>query len=100
MDITVQELKTKLDNQEDFLFIDVREQWEYDEFNIGAKLIPLGSVQSALEDLAEHKEKEVVVHCRSGQRSAGAQQIMQMAGFTNVRNLIGGVLHWQELYGK
>lgn len=100
MDITVQELKQKLDNKEDFLFIDVREQYEYDEFNIGAKLIPLGTISGALGDLEEHKNKEVVVHCRSGARSAGAQQFMQQAGFTNVRNLTGGVLAWQSAFGS
>lgn len=100
MDITVQELKTKLDNKENFVFIDVREQYEYDEFNIGAKLIPLGNIQAALEDLEDHKNDEIVVHCRSGARSAGAQQLMQAAGFTNVRNLTGGVLAWQTAFGS
>ncbi len=100
MDITVQELKEKLDKKENFVFIDVREQYEYDEFNIGAKLIPLGNIQTALEDLEEHKNDEIVVHCRSGQRSGMVQQLMKASGFTNVRNLIGGVLAWQEAYGN
>ena len=99
MDIEVQELKTKLDNKENFVFIDVREQHEYDEFNLGAKLIPLGNIMGALEDLEEHKNDEIVVHCRSGQRSGMAKMLMQQAGFTNVRNLLGGVLAWREHYG-
>ncbi len=98
MDITVQELKQKLDSGEEFLFIDVREQHEFDEFNIGARLIPLGNVAMELDGLADHKAKEVVVHCRSGARSGMAQQLMQQAGFSNVRNLTGGVLAWQEAF--
>jgi rhodanese-related sulfurtransferase len=100
MDITVQELKQKLDNKEEFLFLDVREAWEYDEFNLGATLVPLGTVIGAIEDLEEHKNNEIVIHCRSGQRSGMAQQMFQQAGYTNVRNLEGGVLAWKEAFGE
>lgn len=100
MDINVQELKTKLDNKEEFVFIDVRESYEYDEFNLGAQLIPLGEVMDKMADLEDYKEKEVVIHCRSGKRSAMAQQLMQSAGFANVRNLEGGVLAWIAEYGQ
>lgn len=100
MDITVQELKQKLDNKEDFVFIDVRESYEYEEFNLGAKLIPLGEIQTAIPSLEKAKDQEVVVHCRSGARSGMAQQLLQQVGFSNVRNLTGGVLAWQELYGN
>ncbi len=98
MDITVQELKEKLDKGEKFTFIDVREQHEYDEFNLGAKLIPLGGFQNAIEDFEEDKDSEIVIHCRSGARSGMAQSLMQTAGFTNVRNLTGGVLAWQAAF--
>ncbi len=98
MDITVQELKQKLDSGEKFVFIDVRETYEYDEFNLGAKLIPVGQITEALADLESHKEEEIVVHCRSGARSGMAQQVMQQAGFKNVRNLTGGVLAWQAAF--
>jgi len=97
MDITVQELKQKIDNKASFLFLDVREQHEYDEFNLGARLIPLGSVMEAIPELIEHKDNEVILHCRSGARSGMAQQLFQQAGFTNVRNVTGGVLAWQEM---
>jgi len=97
MDITVQELKQKIDNKASFLFLDVREQHEYDEFNLGARLIPLGSVMEAIPELIEHKDNEVIIHCRSGARSGMAQQLFQQAGFTNVRNVTGGVLAWQEM---
>ena len=99
MDITVTELKTKLDNKEDFLFIDGREEHEYEEFNIGARLIPMGSIQEKLPELEPHKDKEIVVHCRSGQRSGMIQRFLQSQGFNHVRNLTGGVLAWQEEFG-
>lgn len=100
MDITVQELKQKLDQGESFVFIDVREPYEYQEFNIGARLIPLGELMGTIGELSDYQENEVIVHCRSGARSAMAQQMMQQAGFTNVRNVIGGVLAWQDAFGK
>ncbi len=100
MDITVQELKQKLDKGESFLFIDVREKHEYEEFNLGAKLIPLGEIQMALDDLIDQKDNEVIVHCRSGARSGMAQHLMKEAGFTNVRNLTGGVLAWASAFGN
>ncbi len=99
MDINVQELKQKIDNGEEFVFIDVRETHEYEEFNLGAKLIPLGDIATAISDLEEHKEAEVIVHCRSGARSGMAQQLLIEAGFKNVRNVTGGVLAWQENFG-
>ncbi|MEM1119609.1 MAG: rhodanese-like domain-containing protein [Bacteroidota bacterium] len=100
MDITVTELKEKLDKGDKFVFIDVREDYEYDEFNLGAKLIPLGDIMDAVEELEEHRDDEIVVHCRSGARSGKAQEILEMHGFSNVRNLEGGVLAWVEKYGN
>lgn len=97
MDISVIELKSKLEAKEEFVFIDVRESHEYEEFNLGAKLIPLGDLMMAMPELEAQKENEIVVHCRSGKRSAMAQQLMTQAGFKNVRNLTGGVLAWQEM---
>lgn len=100
-DITVQELKEKLDRGDDFVFIDVREPYEYEEYNIGAELIPLGDIAEAIPSLLEkHKDDEIVVHCRSGKRSAAAQDLMRQAGFTNVRNLEGGVLAWADAFDK
>ncbi len=80
MDITVQELKTRLDKNETFIFIDVREMHEYEEFNLGAKLIPLGSIMEAVSEYEPFKNEEIVVHCRSGQRSAMAQQLFHAGG--------------------
>ncbi|MCB0649260.1 MAG: rhodanese-like domain-containing protein [Saprospiraceae bacterium] len=97
-DINVFELKQKLDAGEEFLLLDVREPFEAEMYNIGAKLIPLGSLVDHLGELEEYKDKEIVVHCRSGARSGNAKQIMTMSGFTKVRNLLGGMLAWQEAF--
>lgn len=100
MDITVTELKEKLDRGDEFVFLDVREPHEYEEFNLGAKLLPLGNVMGAIPDFEAHKEDEIIIHCRSGARSGMAQQLFQAAGFKNVRNVIGGVLAWKENIGS
>jgi len=97
-DITTEELKVKLDANEEFVFIDVRESFEYEEFNLGAKLIPLGTLPGALNDLEGHKDDEIVIHCRSGARSGQAKQFLAEMGYKNVRNLLGGVVRWQQLY--
>lgn len=98
IDITTEELKKKLDNKEDFVFIDVREPNEYEQFNLGAKLIPLGSLPGALNELEQYKDKEIVIHCRSGARSGNAKNFLAQMGYKNVRNLLGGVLRWIDLY--
>lgn len=97
-EISVEALKAKLDNREDFIFIDVREPYEYEEFNLGARLIPLGEIMDNLHLLDGHKNDEIIVHCRSGKRSGMAVDILNQAGFTNVTNVIGGVLRWQEVF--
>ena len=99
MDITVQELRQKLQSGEKFLFLDVREPYEYEEFNLGAQLVPLGEVMNRAWEFEEHKDSEVIVHCRSGQRSGMAQSLLQAQGFNNVRNLTGGVLAWKDAFG-
>lgn len=98
-DITVAQLKAKLDNKEDFTLIDVREIHEAEAFNIGARLIPLGTLGENLASLEDLKDSEIVVHCRSGARSAAAKQILEGAGFKKVSNLLGGMLAWQDAYG-
>ncbi len=98
MDINIDELKEKLDQKESFIFIDVREPHEYEEFNLGAQLIPLGDIMKIISEYEDKKDEEIVVHCRSGARSGTAQKFLMEAGFKNVRNLEGGVLAWQEKY--
>ena len=100
MDINVKDLKQKMDTGDDFVLIDVRENYEHEEFNIGGELVPLGTIMTAIPDLEEHKNKEVIVYCRSGQRSGMAQQLLKQSGFTNVRNMTGGVLAWVEAFGQ
>lgn len=100
MDITVQDLRQKLEAGESFVFIDVREPWEHEEFNLGARLIPLNTLVNSMYELEEHKEDPIVVHCRSGARSAMAQGLLLANGFKNVSNLKGGVMAWQEAFGN
>ena len=97
MDINVTELKQRLDAGETPILIDVREPHEYEEYNIGARLIPLGDIPTQLASLAGKENEEIIIHCRSGKRSAAAQRFLQQQGFTNVRNLEGGMLAYQKL---
>ncbi|MBK8878130.1 MAG: rhodanese-like domain-containing protein [Haliscomenobacter sp.] len=100
MDITVQELKSKMERGDRFVLIDVREPDEHQAFNVGGHLIPLGTVPRTIPELEEHQEEEVIIYCRSGRRSATAQYMLLQAGFKNVRNLEGGMLAWIELFGE
>ena len=95
MDITIEELKERLDKGENLNLIDVREEYEFDEFNIGAKLIPWGELPDRLEEIEAWKDQEILVHCRSGARSGRAKEYLASEGFTNVRNVLGGMLAWQ-----
>ncbi|MDX5421593.1 MAG: rhodanese-like domain-containing protein [Hymenobacteraceae bacterium] len=91
-DITAEELKERLNKGETPVIIDVREDWEYQEANIaGAKNIPLGALPQRMEELEDLKDQEVIVQCRSGARSATAKAFLQQQGFSNVRNLLGGI---------
>lgn len=101
MDISVKDLKNRIDAGDDsFVLIDVREPGEHEAFNIGGKLVPVGTIAGALSDLEEHRSKEVIVYCRSGARSGMAQGFLQQAGFENVRNLSGGMLAWQDAFSE
>jgi len=94
--ITVEELKRKLDAKNDVFVLDVREPHEYPIANLGAPLIPLGELEKRVAELAPQKDREVVVHCRSGARSQKAAVILRNAGFKNVENLSGGILAWAD----
>lgn len=95
-DISVIKLKQRIDAGESINLLDVRETFEFDEFNLNGKLIPLGELPGRLDEIEDWKDQEVIVHCRSGKRSATAQQFLLQSGFQNVRNLIGGILDWQK----
>lgn len=99
--ITVEQLKARIDAGEKLNVLDVREPSEYEEYNLGAKLLPLSKIQGMqTEDIDDWKEEEVIVHCRSGARSVTAAQFMEMMGFKNVKNVLGGSLAWKEKYGN
>ena len=98
--ITVEELKQKMDSGEKINLIDVREPHEYEEANLGGRLFPLGKIQTMqTEELEPLKDEEVIVHCRSGKRSVMACMILEQLGFTNTYNVEGGILAWQEKFG-
>jgi rhodanese-related sulfurtransferase len=77
--------------------IDVREDYEYEEDNIGGKLIPLGTIPNSLDKIASNKDEEIIIHCRSGARSGRAKEYLNSQGYTNVRNVLGGILAYREL---
>lgn len=99
--ITVKELKEKIDAGEKINLVDVREPDERAAFNIGGIFLPLGKIQTMqTEELDDLKNEEVIFYCRSGNRSGQACLILESMGFTNVRNVVGGMLDWQEKIAK
>jgi len=93
-EITVKELKQKIDKGEDFQLIDVREDFEYEFSNLGGTLIPLGGILIESDKIS--RDKPVIVHCRSGKRSAAAIMQLEQQGFTDLYNLKGGILAWAD----
>lgn len=94
-EITVQELKEMMDSNSDFKLIDVREPYEADICTIKGDLIPMGEIMNNLDKVPT--DKPVIVHCRSGKRSAGVIQLLeQQKGYTNLINLKGGILAWAD----
>ena len=93
-EITVQELKERLDNGEALSVLDVREPHEYEVANIGARLIPLNELPERLVEL--DKDAPLAVHCKTGGRSARAVRLLQEAGFQNAFNVEGGITAWSE----
>jgi rhodanese-related sulfurtransferase len=99
--ITVEEMKALLDKGEPIHFVDVREPHEHADFNIGGLLLPLGQVQTLqIEPLEDWKQEPVYFYCRSGNRSGQACMMLESLGFTNVINVTGGMLAWQERIGR
>ena len=92
--IHVEDLKKRLDANEDIFVLDVREPHEYQICNIKGHLIPLNDLPRRMGEL--DKDRETVVHCRSGSRSSKAVEFLQANGFKNVKNLAGGILAWAE----
>lgn len=95
--ITVQQLKHKIESNEDFQLIDVREPDEHDEFNIGGELIPLSFITQQINKIST--EKPVIIYCRKGIRSQFAiQRLQEKFPFTNLFNLIGGAEAWKKQF--
>jgi rhodanese-related sulfurtransferase len=88
---TVAEVK----DRDDVYLLDVREQWEYDEGHIpGVTLLPMGEVQGRLDEIPT--DKEVIVTCRSGNRSGQVTNYLRQNGFDNVHNMEGGIVAWEQ----
>lgn len=99
--ITAAEVKARLDQGEKLHLVDVREPHEHADFNIGGLLIPLGKIQSMqVEDLEDLKQEELILYCRSGNRSGQACLILDALGFTQTKNLSGGMLGWEQQFGR
>lgn len=95
--ITCQEIKKRRDEGETLNLIDVREPAEVAEFNIGGIALPLHKIQGMeTEEIDNLKDQEVICYCRSGQRSMMASLVLEQMGFSNVKNMEGGVLAWKE----
>jgi rhodanese-related sulfurtransferase len=99
--ITADELKRRIDAGEKLHIIDVREPYENAEFNIGGNLIPLGNIRSMqIDEIEDLKDEELIVYCRSGNRSGQACLFLDTLGFKNTVNLTGGMLAWQDKFGS
>lgn len=96
MDIFVTELNERLAKGEHPIMVDVREEHEWDMYHLKDVIkISLGNLQTALSELSAYKDKEVIMICRSGGRSGQACNFLRDKGFSNVRNLTGGMLAWK-----
>lgn len=94
-EISVQELKQMKESGEEFQLIDVREPYEYDICHLGGELMPAGQILSFADKIS--REKTVVLHCRSGQRSRTAiHNLEEKFGFRNLFNLKGGILAYAD----
>ena len=99
--ITVEELKARIDANEKLHLIDVREVDEHNDFNVGGMNVTLRTIQDmAIEPIEHLKNEEVICYCRSGKRSVMAGLMLEHLGFSNVVNVVGGMMEWQEKFVK
>ncbi len=98
--ISVEQLKARMDAGATPFILDVREPHEYAIVNLGAPLIPIGELEDNLHRLTFPKATEIVVHCKSGIRSQRAALILKANGFPNVSNLAGGIVDWADRIDK
>jgi adenylyltransferase/sulfurtransferase len=92
--LSVKELKNRIDAGEDLFVLDVREPYEYQIAQIGGKLIPQNDVPQRLAEIP--RDREIVVHCRSGARSQKIAEFLKQSGYPQVVNLAGGILAWSD----
>ncbi|MBK8685158.1 MAG: rhodanese-like domain-containing protein [Bacteroidetes bacterium] len=96
--ITAEELKQRINQGEQIHILDVREPHEYEETNMGAKLIPLGQIMAGqIDEIEDWRDQELIIHCRSGMRSMQACMMLESLGFQKTVNLAGGILAWNAL---
>ena len=99
--INVQELNERINEGASLNLLDVREPFEHEEFNIGGILLPLGDIRVGDIESIEHlKNQEIICYCRSGNRSGQAAMVLESLGFTNVVNVTGGMLAWNENFPR
>ena len=99
--ITVDQLKARIDAGEKLNVIDVREDSERADFHIGGTHLRLGRIQEmAVDEIEDLKDQEVIVYCRSGNRSQTACLMLEHMGFKNTVNVSGGMLDWIEKFGR
>lgn len=96
-EINVNDLNERIQKGDKINLLDVREQFEYDMVNLDGKLIPLGELETRIGEIEDWKDQEVIIHCRSGARSAEACRILMRHGFKNPINLQGGINRWAML---
>ncbi|MBM3444062.1 MAG: rhodanese-like domain-containing protein [Bacteroidetes bacterium] len=97
--ISVTELHNRIQSGEQLHLVDVRESFEHDDFNIGGVLLPLGEIRVGETASIDHlKGEEVILYCRSGNRSGQAALLLESLGFTNTVNVVGGMLAWKEAF--
>lgn len=96
-EINVNDLNERIQKGDKINLLDVREQFEFDMVNLDGKLIPLGELETRLGEIEAWKDQEVIIHCRSGARSAEACRILMRHGFKNPINLQGGINRWAML---
>jgi rhodanese-related sulfurtransferase len=99
--ISPEEVKQRMDNGEKLHLVDVRQPEETAEYNIGGIALPLGDIQNMqTDDIDDLKNEEVILYCRSGNRSGIAAMMLDQMGFSNTKNLEGGMLAWREKFDQ
>ncbi|APZ95770.1 rhodanese-like domain-containing protein [Fuerstiella marisgermanici] len=97
MEVTCSTVKAKLDAGEEFVFIDCREQDEYDTVKIeGATLLPMSQIQERVTELTQHKDSDIIIHCHHGGRSLQVAMWLKQQGFANPLSMAGGIDVWAQ----